>query len=240
MDDTFKEQFIEEEISLQEILFILRKRSKLIILITIISMLITGLITFCIIKPQYKSTTTLMVGKPEAGLALSPDSPMSIQEIQTNRLLVPTYAEIAKSRSVLNKVIEKLDLDITYEEMREKTDVSLLKDTELISISVTDEDPDEATRITNKLAESFSNKIKELMKLENIQVIDKAIPNDKPIKPRPVLNMAISFILGIMIGIFAAFLMEYLDTTIKSQEDIERYLDLPVIGNIPYIKEEEV
>ena len=75
------------------------------------------------------------------------------------------------------------------------------------------------------------------MKVENIQVIDEARVPDKPIKPRPMLNMAIAGVLGLMIGVFITFLLEFLDNTIKTPDDVERHLELPVIGTIPMVEE---
>jgi len=238
-ENMVQEQFVEEEISLTEIIQTLKKRMKLILIITLISMAITALITFFILSPQYESSITLMVGKPTAKMSLDPENAITYQEIQTNRMLVSTYGEIAKSRSVLSQVIKELKLDLTTESLRGKIDVSLVKDTELIRIAVTDEDPEKAATIANNLALCFGEKVVDVMNIENMQVIDKAVPVFRPVSPRPKLNMAISLVLGLMIGIFAAFLMEFLDTSIKTPEDVAKFLDLPVIGSIPYIDEKE-
>nr|WP_276537088.1 GNVR domain-containing protein [Anaerosalibacter massiliensis] len=76
-------------------------------------------------------------------------------------------------------------------------------------------------------------KVKEIMKVENIQVIDRAQEPEEPIKPRPKLNMAIAGVLGLMISIFLVFILEYLDNTIKTPDDVEYHLGLPIIGTIP-------
>jgi capsular polysaccharide biosynthesis protein len=228
----------EEEISLKEIFTVLKKRLKVIIAITLISTIISAIVTFFILKPEYESKTTLMVGKPVHKIAVDPEAQITYQEIQTNRMLVSTYGELAKSRTVLENVIRNLDLDITSEQLKDKIDVSLVKDTEIIQISVTDQDPKRAAQIANELAKSFSDQVKKTMNVENIQVIDKAVVNENPVKPRHKLNIAIAFVLGLMIGVFTSFVLEYFDTSIKTPEDVSKYLDLPVIGSIPYVEKE--
>lgn len=232
------EEFIEEEISLHELLLVIRKRGKMILAITVIAVIISAVITFAVLKPEYEANTTLMVGKPVHKISVDETDQISYQEVQTNRLLVSTYGEIAKSRSVLDSVIKNLKLDTDTASLRGKIDVSLVKDTEIIRISVTDNDPEMAAIIANELAQAFAKQVVKIMNVENIQVIDEAVQPEIPVKPRPKLNISIAFVLGLFIGIAAAFVMEFLDTSIKSPEDVAKYLDLPVIGTIPYVHEE--
>ena len=179
-----------------------------------------------------------MVGKPRNRI-VDENNPITYQEIQTNRLLVSTYREIAKSRTVLEEVIKDLNLDISIGQLREKVDVSLVKDTEIIQIKVQDHDPETAANLANTIASAFSKQVIKIMNVENVQVLDEAIPQLSPVKPKKTMNIAISLVLGAMLGIFVAFILEFLDTSIKTPEDVEKYLGLPVIGTIPYLKEGE-
>lgn len=237
-ENGFIQEVEDDEISLKEVFEIIKKRFKAIAAITVICVLIASIVTFFVLKPEYESNVTLMVGKPIHKVAVNPDETITYQEIQTNRLLVSTYGEIAKSRTVLEQVIKNLNLDVTTDVLKEKINVSLVKDTEIIQISVTDQDPKMAATIANELASAFSDQVVKIMNVENIQVIDKAIPPTNPVKPKPKLNIAISLVLGLMIGAFTAFVMEFFDTSIKSPEDVAKYLGLPVIGNIPYVEGE--
>ena len=137
MDEKKKEfnYLDDEEISLKQIFEILRKRAWIIVAITLTAIFITTIINFFLIKPVYESNTTIMVGKPRNRI-VDENNPITYQEIQTNRLLVSTYREIAKSRTVLEEVIKDLNLDISIGQLREKVDVSLVKDTEIIQIKV--------------------------------------------------------------------------------------------------------
>lgn len=220
-----------EEISIKELFLILGKRKRLIILITIISILASGIVSLFILSPKYETFTTLMVGKPkDYG---NNDSQMDYNDVLLNQKLVTTYGQIVKSRAVTDEVIKNLDLDLTIKEFGEKVNVNLVNDTEIIKIEVIDEDPKMAMVISNETAAVFMEKVKEIMKVENIQVIDRAQEPEEPIKPRPKLNMAIAGVLGLMISIFLVFILEYLDNTIKTPDDVEYHLGLPIIGTIP-------
>lgn len=229
----------EEEISLKQIIEILQKRLKIIAIITLIAVISSAAISFFVLKPVYESNTTIMVGKPK-NKVIDPNNPVTYQEVQTNRLLVSTYGEIAKSRSVLEQVIKDLRLDIPSDKLKGKVNVSLVKDTEIIQIKVSDQDPQMAATLANAIADAFSKEVIRIMNVENVQVIDEAIPVQTPVKPKKMLNIAIAFILGLMVGVFIAFVLEFLDTSIHSPEDVAKYIGLPVIGSIPVMKEEEV
>ena len=223
-----------EEISLREYFFVLRKRLWLVILLTIVSVVVSGIVSYYVLEPEYQTFTTLIVGKPKDYQNV--DNKLEYNELLLNQKLVSTYGEIVKTRAVTDEVIEKLNLDMGYKEFKEKVNVNLVKDTEIIKLEVTNRNPELAAKIANETALVFMKNIKEIMMVENVQVIDEAQIPESPIKPRPKLNMAIAGVLGFMIGIFLIFLLEYLDNTIKTPEDVERYLDLPIIGTIPMVE----
>jgi capsular polysaccharide biosynthesis protein len=226
---------LEEEISLREYFFVLIKRLWLILLLTVMCIGASGIISFYVLKPEYQTFTTLMVGRPKD--YQNTNQQLDYNEIMVNQQLVTTYGELVKSRVVADDVIRDLKLDISFDEFKDKVNVNLVKDTEIIKIEVTDGDPELAAAIANKTAEVFMDKVKDIMNIENVQIIDRAQVTDKPVKPRPFLNMAIAGVLGLMAGIFLAFILEYFDNTIKTQEDVQKYLGLSVIGTIPKFDE---
>lgn len=221
-----------EEISLQELFFILRKRLWLIILLLVVSVVLSGLVSIYVLEPEYETFTTLMVGRPKD---YQVDSKIEYNDLLLNQKLVHTYGVLVKSRDVSDKVIENLGLDLTFNQFSNKVSVNLVKDTEVIKIQVTDTDPKLATDIANETASVFMDSVVKFMKVENVQIIDKAQVPNTPISPKPKLNMAIAGVLGLMIGVFIAFLLEYLDKTIKTPEDVENHLKLSVIGAIPKV-----
>ena len=224
-----------EEISLREYFLILGKRLWVILLITIISVVASGIVSYYVLVPEYQTFTTLMVGKPKD--YQNYDQKLEYNELLLNQKLVNTYGQIVQSRVVTDEVIENLNLNLSYKEFTDKVNVNLVKDTEIIKIEVTDTNPKLAAKIANETAQVFMNSVTDIMKIENIQVIDEAQVPEAPIKPRPKLNMAIAGVLGLMVSIFLVFLLEYLDNTIKTPEDVQRYLELPVIGTIPNIED---
>lgn len=223
-----------EEISLRELFFVLRKRIALIIVLFLIAVFVAGLLSYYVLESEYQTFTTLMVGKPKD---YQTENKIEYNDLMINQRLVSTYGEIIKSRVVTDKVIENLGLDLSFNAFKNKVNVNLVKDTEIIKIQVTDNDPLLVADIANEIAVVFIESVKDIMKVENVQVIDEAQVPQMPIKPRPMLNMAISGILGLMAGIFLAFLLEFLDNTIKTSDDVERHLELSVIGAIPIFED---
>lgn len=223
-----------EEISLRDLYLILRKWIALIIILPIIAVAIAGGLSYYVLEPEYETFTTLMVGRPKDYIS---DNKIEYNELLLNQKLVSTYGEIVKSRLVTDEVINNLDLKISYESFRNKVNVSLVKDTEIIKIQVTDNSPELASKIANETALVFMEGVKTIMKIENVQVIDLAQVPSRPIKPRKTLNMAIAGVLGLMLSVFIAFLVEFLDNSIRTPEDVEKYLGIPVLGAIPMIKE---
>lgn len=219
-----------EEISLKELFYILRKRFVLILALTILAMTIAGLVSFYVLEAEYQTSTTLMVGKPKD---YQGESGIEYNELMLNQKLVSTYGEMVKMRVVADEVIKDLGLEMSYEQFKSKVNVNLVKNTEIIELSVSDNDPLLAAKIANHTAQVFIRTVKDIMLVENVQVIDTAIVPNSPIKPKKLMNIAIAGVLGLMLGVFISFLMEFLDNTIKSKEDIERHLGLPVLGMIP-------
>ncbi len=226
----------EVELDLKELIYIIRERLWFIIFITILAVGASATISYFVLEPVYRASTTLMVGKPPEYYMDS--TQLQIQDLNLNQRLARTYGEIVKSRGVSELVISRLELNLTPEQLKNKTSVDLVKDTEFITISVTDTNPEQAAIIANKVAEIFQDRVIEMMKVDNVQVLDSAIVPKSPIKPRPQLNIAIAGVLGIMLSVFIVFLLEYLDNTIKTPEDIEKYLGLNVIGIIPVMQDD--
>ncbi|HZJ76119.1 MAG TPA: Wzz/FepE/Etk N-terminal domain-containing protein [Oscillospiraceae bacterium] len=224
----------EIELDLKELIYIIRRRLWFIIFVTILAVGAGGVISYFILEPVYKASTTIMVAKPAS---YTDSAQLQIQDLNLNERLARTYGVIVKSRGVSEEVISQLKLNITPNELSKKTSVDLVKDTEFITISVTDTSPKQAAVIANKMAEVFKVRVTDMMKVNNVQILDDAVVPKSPIKPRPTLNMAISGVLGMMVSIFAVFLLEYLDNTIKTPEDIEKYLGLNVIGIIPMMED---
>jgi capsular polysaccharide biosynthesis protein len=209
------------------------RRLWIIILVTVVATLSSGIISYFVLEDIYQASTTLMVSKTRDDQTTN----LQYNDILLNQKLVKTYSEVAKSNRVLEKVVEKLELDMSVDALRSKVQVNSVADTEIIRISVEDQDPVFAAELANSIAVVFMGEIGGIMKMDNVQFIDMAKVPKNPIKPRPAMNIAIAAVLGIMVSVFIIFLVEYFDNTIKMPQDIEQRLGLPVLGSVPVFDE---
>ncbi|MCM3111990.1 YveK family protein [Lederbergia lenta] len=228
---------MEETISLKELMQTLRKRMNLVVLITLAAVVISGAVSFFVLTPIYQSSTQLLVNQEKS------DQPVyNPAEIQTNLQLINTYNVIMKSPAILDKVIDDLGLDMSVGQLNGKITVQSEKDSQVVNVTVQDSSPNQAAEIANKVAEVFQAEIGNIMNVNNVSVLAKAEvgENASPVKPQPVLNIAIAFVVGAMAGVGVAFLLEYLDNTIKTEQDIEKLLELPVLGAIATFEDQEI
>lgn len=223
---------MEETISLKELFQTLKKRIALIISITLIAMIISGVVSYFVITPEYKSSTQILVSQ-----ANDNESIYSQNQVQTNIQLINTYSVIIKSASILNTVRNDLGLDMSVSTLNDKIAVESAQNSQIMTVSVTDSDAMVALEIANKVAEVFEKQIKQLMKVDNVSVLPLADDqeNQSPISPNPPLNIAIAAVVGLILGIGLAFLLDYLDNSVKTEQDVEKLLGLPVLGAITTI-----
>lgn len=219
---------------LREFFQIIKKRLNTIILLTITALLVTAIFNIFILDDVYEVYTTLMVSSKKDN---SSTQDIQYNDILLNQKLVKTYSTIVTSNRVIDEVIAKLNIDEPPEEVKEKLNVTAVGETEIIKISVLDKDREFAADLANVTADVFMDAVVDIMKFDNVQVIDEAKIPERPVKPRRLLNMAVAGVLGIMVGLGVAFLQEYLDNTIKTTEDVEKYLGVPVLGVIHTIDE---
>lgn len=177
---------------------------------------------------RYESKTTLYV-QPQVN-----SNEVDYQGILTNQRMVKTYAQIIKSRKVTNKVIEKLKLDLEYDEVISSLTVTSSDDTQMITISIRNENKNLAKDIANAFATVFIEEIKESMDITNIAVVDEAIVNEESVEPRVLVNYVIGIGLGMAIGLALAFMLESMDNKIKNHEDVKKYLKIKTLGVVPH------
>lgn len=219
---------MEETISLKDIFLTLKRRLKLIVMIPTIAVLVSALVSYFLLTPIYQSSTQILVNQAKQ------DQAFSQTDIRTNIELINTYNVIIKSPIILEKVIEEANLTETVSELNNKVSVASQNNSQVVNITVEHEHPIIAANIANTLAEVFQREIVSIMNVDNVSILSNAEVSDSPspIKPNPTLNMAIAFVVGLMAAVGLAFLLEYLDTTMKTEKDIEDILELPILGVI--------
>ncbi|MGH0483253.1 YveK family protein [Bacillus mycoides] len=226
---------MEETISLKELFYILKKRLAMILVIAFGAAIVSAIISFFFMTPIYQSSTQILVNQKKQEGAM-----FQAGEIQTNIQLTNTYKVIIKSPVVLDQVNEKLNLNMTAQALTGKINVANEKDSQVISVTAEDKDPKVARDIANATADVFKGEVAKIMNVDNVTVLSKAevAENQSPIKPVPMLNVAIAFVVGLMASVGLAFLLEYLDNTVKKEEDVESLLGLPVLGIVARMDEE--
>jgi capsular polysaccharide biosynthesis protein len=228
---------MEETISLKELFETLKKRLLLIVSLTIVAGLISGVVSYFFLTPIYQASTQILVNQAKTDQAF-----YSPSEVQTNLQLINTYTVIIKSPAILDKVADELNLDMTAAQLNSKINVGSEKESQVVNVSVQDPNPEKAALIANKTAEVFKKEIVNIMNVNNVSILAKADigENPSPIKPRPLMNVAIAIVVGLMAGVGLAFLLEYFNNTIKNEQDIEKELGLPILGIISTIDDQKI
>jgi capsular polysaccharide biosynthesis protein len=211
---------------LREFFKIIYKKLWVVLLIPIVAAGVSTVLSFKIFEPVYESKSSMYI--------LSGKSDLIDQSYLVNEKLVEDCAEIIRSKSVTRSVIEKLHLtNITSEELARKINIKSKNDTRVIEISVRSSDPEKAKMLTEEVSNVFLKKISHLLNAENIEVLDKAEVPDTPVKPRPVINIVIGTVIGLITAICLVILTDYMNNTINTLEDVETQSGLVVLGVIP-------
>ncbi|MBF1713522.1 MAG: capsular biosynthesis protein CpsC [Streptococcus intermedius] len=217
------------EIDVFQLLNTLWKRKLIIALVAIV----TGAIAFAyssfIIKPEYTSTTRIYVVNRNQG----DKSGLTNQDLQAGSYLVKDYREIILSQDVLEKVVTDLQLDMPTKNLASKIQVTVPVDTRIVSISVKDKQPEEASRIANSLREIAAQKIISVTRVSDVTTLEEARPATFPSSPNIRRNTLIGFLGGLGVVVVVVLLVELLDVRVKRPEDIEDVMQIPLLGVIP-------
>lgn len=229
---------MEEEIELRQYWEVVRKRWLIVVALPLIAALTSGVISFFILKPVYQASTTLIVGKKASESIQAAGQMLDYNVLMANQQLAKTYGTIAQSRTVEQNVIQDLNLPMTVAGLDSLISITPVKNTEILEIQVNYQNPEVAATIANTMAQEFSKAVIEIKKVDSVSIVDKAVAPMSPIKPNKKLNVLIAFVAGLMASVGLVFLLEYLDNTVKTTNDVETLLGIPVLGLIPYYDNE--
>lgn len=224
---------VENELDLRELISMIWKRLWIILAITFLTTAASGVYSFFLITPQYQASTQMLINQA------SIEGQTNQGDIRTNLELINTYNVIVKSPRILDLVISEYGLNKSYQQLNNKIVVNSVKNSQVMSITVTDPSYEQAAYIANAIAHTFQREVVQLMKVDNVHIMAEAKENvtASPVSPKPYLNMAIAFVVGMMTAVGLIFLLEYLDNTIRTEQDIEKILGLPVLGSISKMDE---
>lgn len=229
----YREQANDEvTIDLGALFSALLDKLVIIILAGVAAACVAFLATKLFITPTYDSTTKVYVVSQSSN-----SDNLTYSDMQLGTQLTKDYMELVKSRTVVESVIADLGLDLTYEALCGKISVKNTTDTRIMSITVTDKDPKLAQDIANSLRISVSEQIREVMRVDEVNVVEEANLPEKPARPSAFRNFAIGGVVGVFLAVAAVVLIFVLDDRIKTQEDVEKYLQLSVLGTIPLAEE---
>lgn len=220
---------MENSLDLSKFLGAIKKNWKLLVLLPIIFMLISLLVTVFLMKPKYEANTQVLVNQKEK------NNEYMAQEVQSNLQLVNTYAEILKSPRIIDDVAKK-DSKYSSSQIKSMLDITSQSDSQILTINVKNGSKADAENVANEIARVFKKDMPKIMSIDNVSVLSKADGTATKVSPNLIQNLAIGLILGLILGMVIIVIKELFDKRIKTEEDVERELDIPVLGSIAKLK----
>lgn len=221
-----------EELDLKELFNLFWSKKAAIILIILIFIVIGVIYTMGFTTPMYSSSTTLVLAT-SGNNDTNTNTTITATEITVNSKLVSTYSELVKSKNILRQVISNLGIKVDEDNLRKNITVSSVKETELIEITVKNENPAYSAQIANEIAKVFTEKVKEIYNIDNVQIVDEAEVSDAPSNINHKKDVVIFAFIGIVVAVCYVLVANMLDTTVKTAEDIEKGFKVPVLASIP-------
>ena len=216
----------EIEIDVMELLYVFKKKAWIIILAAIAGCMAAGLYSVMILNPVYTSTSMVYVLSKETTLT-------SLADLQIGSQLTKDYSVMITSRPVLEQVIEKQGLDLTYDQLKEKISITNPTDTRILNMTVSDEDPVRARAIVDAVARASSDYIGDIMEMIPPKIIEGGVVPDKPASPNVTKNAVLGGVALAVISCGIITLQVIMNDTIRSEDDVSKYLGISVLAAIP-------
>ncbi len=220
-----------EEINFKELGSYIMQKIWLVFIILAVVFAGGEIYTSLLKTPLYRSETSLVL--------INENKTITANDITLSNNLVKTYSEIVKSRNVLEKVAKNLNSNSDASAIASKISVSSTASTQLIHVAVSDKNPKTAEQIANEVAKVFKSEIKTIYKIDNVQIVDRAIEATSPYNINILKDSLLYFTAGLILGLGATILLYSFDKTIKNFETIEERLGLTVIGVVPKLEEKK-
>ncbi|MBO9597288.1 MAG: lipopolysaccharide biosynthesis protein [Cohnella sp.] len=229
------------ELELKDYFRIIRKRWILLLGIVLLAGAASGIYSYMFIEKVYQASTKLIVNKSDAKV-MSNDQ-LNLNDINLNIRLIDTYKEIIKTPAIMDIVASQFpQFNLTAEQLIDKVRVSSVNNTQVMTVIVQDKSYERAADIVNAISTVFQAEISKIYKVDNVSILNQAkmLEHPSPVKPNPKLNIAIAMIVALMIAVGIVFLLEYLDDSIKTDADVEKYLGVPTLAMITRVSHDEL
>ena len=217
-----------ETIDLLEVLEVVRQHVLIIVLVTVLAAAAGFGVSRFLLVPQYEASALMIVNTRQDATAN-----VTSDQITSATKLVSTYSIIIKSDTVLQQVINNLGLTLTYEQLHERVSVSAVDDTQVMKITVQSDNPEWARQVCEQITAISPDVILESVEAGSVKLISQASVDPDPVSPNVMRNTAVAALLGLVVSVGIVILREMLDNRIKTEDDVRKYLDLPVVGVIP-------
>ncbi|MCI2943126.1 Wzz/FepE/Etk N-terminal domain-containing protein [Staphylococcus haemolyticus] len=220
---------MENTMDFTKIWEIIKKNWKLLVLLPIVFLLISLVYTFFIASPKYEAATQVLVNEKEK------DKDMMAQQVQSNIQLVNTYSEILKSPRILDEVAKE-HKEYSASQLNKMVSVNTEAESQILNLSVRANSEKKSEKITNDVAKVFKKQIPDIMNVDNVTVLSSADGTATKVSPKTTANIVGSLLLGLIVAAIIIALKEIFDKRIRTEEDVEKELEIPVLGSIPMIK----
>lgn len=215
----------EDVIDLREVFHVLWRKLWALILFLVVGACIAGAATM-LMTPKYQATSTIYMFSKETDLS-------SLASLQIGSQLTADYEKLATSRPVVEKVIQQLGLDMTYEQFVSMIQIANPADTHMLTVTVTSTDPQQAANISNTLANALSDRVEEVIDTDRPNMVEEAVVPEDASSPSLKKNVVIGALLGFVLVAVVILVQYFLDDTIQTEEDVTKYLGLNTLASIP-------
>ena len=222
-----------EELDLKELFEMFWNKKIKIILIVAIFAVIGVIYSIGFVVPEYTAFTKLVLAGQSSDPTGNTTEAITTTDLTINSKLVGTYSELVTSNDVVRQVITNTGINISEEALKSSIEVSSVEDTDVIKISVTNQNPTYATKLTNETAKAFMEKVAEIYNINNVHVVDEAEEPQSPSNVNHLKDVIIFTFIGVVVAVAYVLIANMLDNTIKTREEVERLFKIPVIAEIP-------
>ena len=220
----------EMEIDLLELLMVMKKHLAAILLAGIVGLVIMFAYTSFLVTPLY-SASSMMYVMPDNSNSMNS---YTLSDMQVGQQLTSDYSSMIESRSFMEDVIKKLNLTIDYQQLLGKVEVTNPTSSRILQVTVNDPNPQTAADIANEMASVAESKLKEITGMQAIKIYEEAAVPDRPSSPSLKKNCALGLLAGLVLAMAVVTILYLLDDTIKTEDDIEKYLGMTTLAVLPY------